>query len=76
MGLEPTALGTTIRCSNQLSYSLRFRFEPQSYQKIFQRQKKSKVPVFSSGVSYHYSMVSLKPAVKILSKNAFFIILL
>ena len=23
MGLEPTALGTTIRCSNQLSYNLR-----------------------------------------------------
>ena len=24
MGLEPTTLGTTNRCSNQLSYSLRF----------------------------------------------------
>lgn len=24
MGLEPTALGTTIRCSNQLSYNLHF----------------------------------------------------
>lgn len=27
MGLEPTALGTTNRCSNQLSYSHRFNFE-------------------------------------------------
>ena len=24
MGLEPTTLGTTIRCSNQLSYNHRF----------------------------------------------------
>ncbi len=27
MGLEPTTLGTTIRCSNQLSYNVRIVFK-------------------------------------------------
>ncbi len=31
MGLEPTTLGTTNRCSNQLSYNLRFDLKMQKY---------------------------------------------
>ena len=34
MGLEPMTLGTTNRCSNQLSYNLRFKIATQKYKII------------------------------------------
>jgi hypothetical protein len=59
MGLEPTTLGTTNRCSNQLSYNLRIELECKIMHFLFSTKQKSNIfYLFFPKVKFFYNHIS------------------